>query len=670
MIYIFVWIVIQRFVTMPLVFLVKDLQAIINGNFNKKIADIKGDFAQIAQVAELLKEAHFKLQQSEERFRKMFEEGPIGMVIVSPTFYFKRANAAFCQMLGYTESELLKLKVGDITYQDALSQKRLKKTLNREVSLEKRYIRKDGKIIWGHVAASCFYNEKGEVSFFLAKIQDITKRKQVEEELKQAKEAAEAANRAKSEFLANMSHEIRTPMNAVIGFSELLSKMVTNKKQKSYLSSIQTAGKTLLTLINDILDLAKIEAGRLNIQLEAIDPRIIFFELEQLFTLKIAEKGLEFIVEIDERLPPALVLDENRLRQILLNLISNAIKFTERGQISVRLHVSKSFNDTVDLMIAVADTGIGIPKDQQDKIFEAFQQVDGQSTRKYGGTGLGLAITKRLIDMMNGQISIQSQVGLGSIFEIILQDVKISNVAVATKTEERFDVEAISFEPARILIVDDVESNRDIISECLFQMNFEVREANDGQNGFLFAQEYHPDLILMDLRMPIMDGYEATKRLKENMSTQNIPVIALTASVLNEQEKLEAYHFDGCLFKPVQISDLISELSHYLKHTAKPLTGQVDTLSNLTPYEVEKLPELMEKLEQLMPEWETFSGALYLDQIEKFANELKGLGEQYHISAITHYGEELCELAQNFESAQIRNLLKTFPKLRKNLEKF
>jgi signal transduction histidine kinase len=252
-----------------------------------------------------------------------------------------------------------------------------------------------------------------------------------------------------------MSHEIRTPMNAVIGFSDLLSKRVTDKRHKSYLSSIQTASKTLLTLINDILDLAKIEAGRLDIQLETIDPRVIFAELKQLFSLKMADKGLEFRVEIDEALPLALVLDENRLRQVLLNLIGNAVKFTERGHVKIRvqtlrtgLQTPSSTDNTLDLIIAVEDTGIGIPKNQQDHIFEAFQQMDGQLTKKYGGTGLGLAITKRLIEMMNGQITIQSQVGLGSIFEITLRDVKVSEVALPVKTDDTFDVDTISFEHA------------------------------------------------------------------------------------------------------------------------------------------------------------------------------------------------------------------------------
>ncbi len=474
-------------------------------------------------------------------------------------------------------------------------------------------------------------NADGSISKFEI-VHDVTDRKKAEIALIQAKEDADAANRAKSEFLANMSHEIRTPLNAVIGFSDLLLKIETEKKKKSYLSSIQTAGKTLLSLINEILDLAKIEAGKLSLELDAIEIRLVFSELEQLFAIKMAEKGLEFIVEIDEALPAALILDENRLRQVLLNLISNAVKFTEFGhvKISVSQGDNNNNNNNIDLIIAVEDTGIGIPKDEQDKIFDAFQQMDGQSTRKYGGTGLGLAICKRLIEMMNGEISIKSDVGLGSIFEITLRDVKVSEMVVETKTDDNFDVETVVFEAAKILVVDDIESNRDVIRENLSQVNLEVIEAEDGQNGVLFAMEYQPDLIIMDLRMPVMDGYEATKELKQNPSTKNIPVIALTASVLGENSKIDTQCFDGLLYKPVQISKLFSELSRYLKYRIEqPASREKACL--VSAVDLEKIPELLEKLDKFLPRLEKFSGALELDKVDEFGNEISYLGKEYKV---------------------------------------
>jgi PAS domain S-box-containing protein len=648
------------------------------------------------------KQIEAELRESEEKYRLLFNSGQDALFFYYFTAdgkpsHFMEVNDIACQRLGYSREELLTLSPMDINV--GVTSARLsaivKKILQEKQALfELTHVTKNGKQIPVEINAHLFkINGKYAV---LSIVRDITERKWAEKKLRQyqehlqelvvertaeliqAKEAAETANRAKSEFLANMSHEIRTPLNAVIGFSDLLSKMVTDKKHKSYLSSIQTGGKTLLTLINDILDLAKIEAGQLEIQLEIIDPKFIISELQQLFALKIAEKGLEFIVEIDKALPAALELDENRLRQVLLNLISNAVKFTERGHVKISVHQCEKSNNNIDLIIAVADTGIGIPKNQQDKIFGAFQQMDGQSTRKYGGTGLGLAISKRLIKIMNGNISIQSKVGLGSIFEIRLWDVKVHDVALAVKKDDSFDINTISFELARILVVDDIKSNRDVIRENLSQVNLEVIEANNGQTGLLLVEESQPDLILMDLRMPVMDGYEATKQLKQNPSTKKIPVIALTASVLGERPKVEAENFDGFLSKPVEISKLLSELSRYLKHTihpiVKPLTEITELdiqkeLSNLNLSELEKFPELMDKLDQFLPRLEKFSGALELDQIELFAKEIRKLGEDYHINYLYNYGEKLYELAQDFESAQIRIWLRKFPELIKGLVK-
>jgi signal transduction histidine kinase len=257
-----------------------------------------------------------------------------------------------------------------------------------------------------------------------------------EQALLEAKEAADRANRAKSEFLANMSHEIRTPLNSVIGFSELLASQVRDPRQQNYLSAIQTGGRSLLTLINDILDLSKIEAGRLEINPEPVNLKLLIEEVRQIFAMKVNEKHLEFFVDIDPDIPDALFLDEARLRQVLLNLVGNAVKFTDTGHIAIKAQVVKSETGystpetrnssptssvqppVSSIRLQIEDTGIGIPEDQIDSVFESFKQQDGQSTRKYGGTGLGLTITKRLIELMNGQISLQSTVGNGSVFEI------------------------------------------------------------------------------------------------------------------------------------------------------------------------------------------------------------------------------------------------------------
>jgi PAS domain S-box-containing protein len=491
----------------------------------------------------------------------------------------------------------------------------------------------------------------------------ILERRRVLEELKEAKERADSANRAKSEFLANMSHEIRTPLNSVIGFSELLKGRVTDEKSRNYLDGILTGGRNLLDLINDILDLSKIEAGRLEIRLEAVNPRIIFEEMAQIFSVKLIEKGLYLKIEIAPGIPQVLNLDETRLRQVLLNLVGNAVKFTDKGGITLRLRSEDRALDgsRLDLRIEVEDTGIGIAPDQQLHVFEAFRQQEGQSTRKYGGTGLGLTITRRLVEMMGGTISLKSRPGKGTVFNVHLTDIAVGSLIPAEdkKGDEQF--EEADFGGSSILLVEDVESNRRVLAGLLEPCNIVISEALNGLEGLEMARALRPDLILMDIQMPVMDGNEATRRIKEDPELKNIPVLALTASSLEDKDDSSKKLFNGYMRKPVKRSVLLREIARFLPYSLPGSQAEKKDLKEEIPTcEIQEgvMKTLMDKFRQ---RWTEVRSAMRIEEIKSFALELRDLGENACEPALRDFGERLFEEADGFKFEKMNHTLERFP---------
>ena len=633
--------------------------------------------AVLQNMSNTINRSILEIQQAEEKYRGIFHNAVEGMFQITLEGLMISANSSMARILGYQSSEQLISAGIDISSEvstDPDIKTRLEELLEQDglvSEMETQFTRKDKSRFWGSLSLRNVIDENGKLICLQGSLLDISERKE-KETAQRGMEAAQAASKAKSEFLANMSHELRTPLNAITGFSELLSSMAADTKQKSYLTAIKTAGKNLLTLINDILDLSKIEAGKIDLMPRPMNIRSVINEIDQIFKLKMEVKNIEFLSEIDVNVPSSLILDETKLRQILFNLVGNAVKFTDKGHITIAIkNLSGTGNyERVDLGISVEDSGVGINENELESIFDSFQQQEGQDSGKYGGTGLGLTISKRLIEMMNGNISVTSRKGHGTTFSFVLRKVEISLTEATVVDETHFDLESVSFEKAKILVVDDIESNREVIKEILIRMNLEVIIAENGQEAVLLAREYQPDVTLMDIRMPIMDGVEATRQIKSDPLTCDLPVIALTASQrCEEKSKMESYGLNGFMTKPVKISVLVKELSNYLKisqiKSRESATGPDEKVEDVPSIEsIEQLPELLDILNNgLIEEADSLKSVLRISDIHTFVNKVEQLGKEYNSTLLTNYATKLKEFAQSFDITNIEISLSRFPKL-------
>jgi PAS domain S-box-containing protein len=488
-------------------------------------------------------------------------------------------------------------------------------------------------------------DEDGEPTELFGADQDITEERRAQQLLAKAKELAEAASRAKSTFLANMSHELRTPLNAILGYAQILKRDKGLKdRQLDGLSTIQRSGEHLLTLINDVLDLSKIEAGKFELCPGAVNLPGFLQVVADIIRVKAEQHSLLFFYEASPDLPMAVRADEKRLRQVLLNLLVNAVKFTKRGQVRLRVQCQLGDNDQVRLRFEIQDTGVGISPAQLETIFQPFEQAGDVQSRR-GGTGLGLAISRQLVHSMGGEIHVESALGKGSRFWF---DVDVPLEAeVATRPAERV---ATGYQGPRrkVLIVDDVVANRAMLVDLLSTLGFEVQEAANGQEGLEQAQESWPDLILTDIMMPVMDGLEATRRIRRLPHGRGVPILAVSASAsLEDQARSLAGGASAFLTKPIDQGRLLHEIGAHLglSWTYEPPQGRpAAEEADARPL----VPPPQAQLAQLYP----LAQAGNMRDILHWATQLTNLGEQYG-----PFATRICELARGYQSKAILGLV-------------
>lgn len=621
-----------------------------------------------------------QLLLSEKKYRGIFNHAAYGIFQWSLDGRLLTANPAFARIFGYNSPEdaiqhLSALR--EQIYVDPGQKKQFELLLNSQgyvKDFEFKAFRKDGSIVFISENSHKVFNNDNQLHCYEGIVEDISQKKQAEEH-KIARDAAETANKAKSEFLANMSHEIRTPMNAILGFTELLGEQIVSEPHSQYIKAIKASGKTLLTLINDILDLSKIEAGKLDIKNSPMSLPHLLNDIYYIFSPKAHEKKLEFQVNIGSDLPRELILDEIRLREILFNLLDNAFKFTDKGY--VKLSMEKRQTNpaamVLDLIFAVEDSGMGIPGNEIPTIFDPFRQRENQDGARYGGTGLGLSITKHLVERMGGEISLRSHEGSGSIFRVVLKDITFNpgSSSLSPVFYPGRDTGDIVFKDAFILVVDDVESNRALLKGYLDLPGLTVMDAPNGKAAIEIIHAYRPDLVIMDMLMPVMDGYEATRYIKTDSQYESIPIIALTASVMDTKKDVAMRSgCDGFLKKPISRKELLAELMKFLPYEInteiKTYTQEFASfpVSTLSVVSRTRLPELLENMETtLIKRWKSITNTFIIDEIESFSHEVEQLGREYGLNMLIDWAGRLYSDVQSFDRQRISVTLEDFPRL-------
>ncbi len=610
------------------------------------------------------------------------------IAIMEPDGTIVAVNAAFVQSNGYAPSEAVGQRYDDLLFgpsTDLLAAREYQRAREeqREITQDLMLYKKDGGTYWVESDLIPVHDAGGQLKRWISITNDITKRRQTEDLLRAAKETAETNSRLKSEFLANLSHEIRTPMNAIIGMTDLALGTELDGEQRGYLQTVRTSSESLLRLLNDILDLSKIEAGKMVLESIDFELRSVISDAVMTMQVKAQQKNLRLAMEIAENLPLIVRGDPTRLRQILLNLIGNAIKFTEQGEVVVTVGEQWRNNDEVGLHFMVRDTGIGIPQQQLDKVFEAFQQADTSTTRRYGGTGLGLTISAELVRLLKGRIWVQSKEGEGSTFHftVRLQLGSVRGLPLAElplalpkpvasnepSTPDREDRPR----PLRVLVADDHDANRSLVTTVLRKRGHHCVEVVNGQQILDALARESFDVVLMDVQMPVLDGFQTTDaiRKRELLQGGHIPIIALTAHAMaGDRERCLLAGMDAYLAKPLRPRELLrmveslpaagtttkppgettpASSGYDLEFALESLDGDVELLLSQMAFFLADSPVLLAQIEQAAREQDPRA-------LQLAAHRLKGMLARY----ACHEGAELAyALEQQGKSESLNHAL-------------
>ncbi len=548
-----------------------------------KLRGVMVDVTDLKRAEAALRGSEASLRESEERFRLMFEEAPVAYHEIDREGLLRRVNQAECRLLGVQPGEMLGREIFEFVAPEEREASR--SAVARKIAgvqalkpFRREYLRRDGTRLMLEIHENLIQDASGCITGIRSALLDVTERVRAEQEMQRAKEAAEAANRAKDEFMANMSHEVRTPLHGIIGMTELALATSADPEQKEYLGWARDSANALLRVLDDILDFSKISAGRLELDLVEFAARRCLEDCARTFTLAARQKGLELSWETAPGMPEKLIGDPARLRQILLNLVGNAVKFTDSGRVTVRAEVESLTDHDGLLRFSVSDTGIGIPAEKRELIFEAFRQADGSTTRKYGGTGLGLAICSRLAALMGGRMWVEGEVGQGSRFYFTarfgLGSANAEAPAVEPERQEfSSETNGAGKRKLRILLAEDHPVNQQLAARLLEKHGHAVTIVANGRAALAALDTQSFDLILMDVQMPEMDGLEATGliRAREKAAGRRMPILAMTAHAMkSDRERCLAAGMDGYVSKPVRPAELLEAIHTLVEPALSP----------------------------------------------------------------------------------------------------